>query len=120
MAHFKTNKNMKYTFVEIVDKKYPVKFGFNALRKYGIKTNTSLADLDKLGQDMHLNDALTLILCGIEDGFRAAKQKCELDIDSLSDLIDEDFSAIERCMAVLGEQMGGKEGKQKASKTKKR
>lgn len=111
---------MKYTFVEIADKKYPVKFGFNALRKYGIKTNTSLADLDKLGQDMRLNDALTLILCGIEDGFRAAKQKCELDIDSLSDLIDEDFSAIERCMAVLGEQMGGKEGKQKANKTKKR
>tara|TARA_R100000315_G_scaffold22073_1_gene8110 strand:+ start:2345 stop:2680 length:336 start_codon:yes stop_codon:yes gene_type:complete len=110
---------MKYTFVEINEKKYPVKFGFNALRKYGMKTNTSLQDLDKLGQDMRLNDALTLILCGIEDGYRAAKQKCDLDIDSLSDLIDEDFEAIERCMAVLAEQMGGKGGKQKANKTKK-
>lgn len=114
---------MKYTFVEIADKKYPIKFGFNALRKYGIKTNTSLADLDKLGQDMKLNDALTLVLCGLEDGCRAAKQKCELDIETLSDLVDEDFDAIEKCMGVLAEQMGGntsKGGKPKANKTKKR
>jgi hypothetical protein len=53
---------MDYTFVEISGKKYPVKFGFNALRKYGIKTNTSLQDLDGLGNNMKLNDALTLIL----------------------------------------------------------
>ena len=104
---------MKYTFVEIAGKKHPIKFGFNALRKYGIKTNTSLSDLDKMGNDMSLNNALTLILCGIEDGFRAAKQKCELDIDGLSDLIDEDHDAIARCMEILAEQMGGKKGKTK-------
>jgi hypothetical protein len=108
---------MKYTFVEINEKKYPVKFGFNALRKYGMKTNTSLQDLDKLGQDMRLNDALTLILCGIEDGYRKAKQPCDLTIDDLADLIDSDFEAIERCMVILTEQMGGsKKGKEKANK----
>jgi len=111
---------MKYTFVTIANRKHPIKFGFNALRKYGIKTNTSLADLDKLGGDMQLNHALTLILCGIEDGYRAAKQECKLDIDGLSDLIDEDFDAITRCMNILSEQMGGNtEKKQKANKTKK-
>tara|TARA_R110000744_G_scaffold275623_2_gene388443 strand:+ start:7620 stop:7961 length:342 start_codon:yes stop_codon:yes gene_type:complete len=112
---------MKYNFVEIAEKKYPIKFGFNALRKYGIKTNTSLADLDKLGQDMKLNDALVLILCGLEDGYRAAKQQCELDIETLSDLVDEDFNAIEKCMTILAEQMGGntkKQGKGNASKVK--
>ena len=108
---------MKYTFVKINEKKFPVKFGFNALRKYSALTNTSLQELDKLGQDMSLDSALTLIFCGIEDGYRAAKQQCKITIDSLADLIDEDFDAIGRCMEVLAEQMGGATGKkQKANK----
>ena len=39
---------MNYTFIEINKQKLPIKFGFNALRKYSSKTNTSLQDLDKL------------------------------------------------------------------------
>ena len=66
-----------YTFVELGGKKYCIKFGFNALRKYSMKTGTTLNELNKLGADMNLNDALILIHCGIEDGYRAAKQKCE-------------------------------------------
>ncbi len=72
---------MNYTFIEIDKKKYPIKFGFNALRKYSTKTNTTLQDLDKLGTDMTLDDALTLIYCGVEDGYRAAKQECKISID---------------------------------------
>ena len=108
----------KYTFVEIGGQKHPIKFGFNALRKYSAKTDTSLQDLDKLGQEMSLDGALTLIHCGIEDGYRAAKQLCELTLDDLAVLIDEDFDSIGRCMEVLSEQMGGKEKKQKANKKK--
>ena len=108
---------MKYTFTKIGDKEYPVKFGFNSLRKYSAKTNTSLADLDKLGQEMNLDNALTLIFCGVEDGYRAAKQDFNLTMDDLADLIDDDFDAIGRCMEVLAEQMGGNTGKkQKANK----
>ena len=61
-----------YTFVEIGGKKYPIKFGFNALRKYSMKTGTTLAQLNQIGEEMGLNDALVLIHCGIEDGYRAA------------------------------------------------
>lgn len=108
---------MNYTFIEINNKKLPIKFGFNALRKYSSKTNTSLQDLDKLGVDMTLNDALILIYCGIEDGYRAAKQKCEIGIDDLADLIDGDFDSIGKAMEILTEQMGGNtEKKQKAKK----
>lgn len=108
---------MNYTFIEINNKKLPIKFGFNALRKYSSKTNTSLQDLDKIGADMTLNDALTLIYCGIEDGYRAAKQKCEIGIDDLADLIDGDFDSIGKAMEILTEQMGGNtEKKQKAKK----
>ena len=108
----------KYTFVKIGTEKYPIKFGFNALRKYSAKTNTSLQDLDKLGQEMSLDSALTLIHCGIEDGYRSAKQHCQLTLDDLADLIDEDFDSISRCVEVLAEQMGGSEKKQKANKKK--
>jgi len=108
---------MNYTFIEINKKKLPIKFGFNALRKYSSKTKTSLQDLDKLGTDMTLDDALTLIYCGVEDGYRAAKQECELTIDDLADLIDGDFDSIGTAMEILTEQMGGSnEKKQKAKK----
>ncbi len=113
----KLNKKMNYTFIEINKEKLPIKFGFNALRKYSSKTNTSLQDLDKLGVDMTLDGALNLIYCGIEDGHRAAKQEFELTIDDLADLIDNDFDCIGKAMEILAEQMGGNtEKKQKAKK----
>ena len=107
---------MNYTFIEINEKKHPIKFGFAALAKYSKKTNTSLQDLDKLGADMTLDGALTLIYCGIEDGYRAAKQECDLSIDDLADLIDTDYDVITRAMNILTEQMGGSEGKKQKAK----
>ena len=108
---------MNYTFIEINNKKYPIKFGFNALRKYSSKTNTTLQDLDKLGNNMTLDNALNLIYCGIEDGYRAAKQECKITIDDLADLIDNDYDSIAKAMEILAEQMGGDtEKKQKAKK----
>jgi hypothetical protein len=87
------------------------------LRKYSSKTNTSLKDLDKLGDNMTLDDALTLIYCGIEDGHRAAKQEFNLSVDDLADLVDGDFDSIGKAMEILAEQMGGSnEKKPKAKK----
>ena len=96
-----------YTFVELGGKKYPIKFGFNALRKYSMKTGTTLAQLNNIGDNMNLNDALVLIHCGIEDGYRAAKQQCKMSIDELADKMDGDMEAIPRCMTILAEMMGG-------------
>ncbi len=107
-----------YTFVDIGKKQYPIRFGFNALRKYSMKTNTTLNDLNKLGAEMSLEEALQLIFCGIEDGYRKAKQEMDIkSIDDLADLIDTDYDAIARCMEVLTTMLtesGGK--KQKAKK----
>ncbi len=109
---------MNYTFIEINKEKLPIKFGFNALRKYSSKTNTSLQDLDTLGVDMTLDDALTLIYCGLEDGHRAAQQDCDLSVDDLADLIDGDFDSIGKAMEILAEQMGGNTGKKQKAKKK--
>lgn len=105
-----------YTFVKINGKDFPIKFGFNALRKYSDATNTSLSDLDKLGSQMTLNEALLLIYYGLEDGYRASKQPCEITIDDLSDLIDEDFDALSNCMGILAEQMHNRNKKKKGKK----
>ena len=105
-----------YTFVKINGKDFPIKFGFNSLRKYSDATNTSLSDLDKLGSQMTLNEALLLIYYGLEDGYRAAKQPCEITIDDLSDLIDEDFDALTKCMEILGEQMHNRNKRSKGKK----
>tara|TARA_R110002020_G_scaffold1629_3_gene7342 strand:+ start:3933 stop:4268 length:336 start_codon:yes stop_codon:yes gene_type:complete len=110
---------MEYTFVKLGGDKYPIKFGFNALRKYSMKTGTTLNDLNKLGAEMSLNDALVLIHCGIEDGYRAAKQDCEITIDELADKMDGDMDSIARCMDVLTNMMGGNnEKKQKPKRAK--
>ena len=110
---------MNYTFIEINENKHPIKFGFNALRKYSKISNTNLQDLDKLGVNMTLDNALTLIYCGIEDGFRASKQECELTIDDLADLIDTDFGAIGKAMEILTDHMGGNSNKKKQTAKKK-
>ena len=107
---------MNYTFIEINNKKLPIKFGFNALRKYSMKTGTTLAQLNQIGDNMGLNDALVLIHCGIEDGYRAAKQECQISIDDLADLIDGDFDSIGKAMEILTEQMGGNTGKKQKAK----
>ena len=109
---------MNYTFLTINEKKYPCKFGFNSLRKYSNLTKTSLQDLDKLGQDMTLDGALTLIYCGIQDGYRAAKQEMNLSMDDLADLIDGDFECIGKAMEILSEQMGSESAKKKKAKKK--
>ena len=84
-----------------------------------MKTGTTLAQLNQIGDNMGLNDALVLIHCGIEDGYRAAKQECKLSIDDLADSMDGDMEAIARCMEVLAEMMGGKtEKKQKPKRAK--
>ena len=110
---------MNYTFIEINENKHPIKFGFAALAKYSKKTNTSLQNLDKLGTDMTLDSALTLIYCGIEDGYKTAKQEFNLSVDDLADLIDEDFDSIGKAMEILAEQMGGN-NKSKKLKAKKK
>ena len=110
---------MNYKMITIGKEDHPIKFGFNALRKYSKMTNTSLADLDKLGQEMTLDNALILMYCGIEDGYRAAKQEMKLSVDDLADSIDGDFNSIARCMEILGEMMGQVNEKKPNPKQKK-
>ena len=98
---------------------YPIRFGMNALRIYCKRTNRSLQDLDKLGQDMGLDDACQLILAGLQDGARVAGKDFNLTIEDIGDILDEDFEALQKCFDVFGEQFAAKfknEGNEKEVK----
>ena len=110
---------MKYDIVEFAGKKYPIFFGFNGLRKYCGMTGTSLNKLMSLGQDMTLDDALKLVLIGLEEGGRKSGQGFDMTIDELGDLLDTDMTGLTRALEIFGEQMGQnvsqpKVGEQKA------
>ena len=54
---------------------------------------------------------ICLIYCGLKDGARAAHEDFNYTMDDLGDDLDNDMNAIERCMTLFTEQMGGKEQK---------
>jgi len=112
---------MKYEILEIGDEKMPVRFGFNALRKFSLRTGTTLNDLNKLaGGEISFNDAFALIYAGIEDGHRASKVKFTLTIDEVTDMFDGNMEAVEEAFKMLGRAMGeGNEKKKKAKRAKK-
>ena len=111
-----------YEIVFINGKDYPVRFGMNALRMFCKDTDRALSDLDKLGESMSLDDACFLILNGIKDGSRVSGQECSLTVESVADLLDEDFEALNKVLEVFSAQFSaklGNEGNVKAAKKKK-
>ena len=107
--------------IVIINKKdYPVRFGMNALRLFCKETNRKLTDLDKLGQDLSLDDACFLIKAGLTDGARKAGKEFSLSVDDIADILDDDFDALQKVMDVFSEKFSAKEsekvGNEKGSK----
>ena len=98
-------------FIEIGERKHPVRFGFNALREFSRITGTTLADLEKLGDDMNLDEAITLMFCGFKDGARKEKTPFRYDVADVADWIDEDETLIEKVFAIFEEQFTSKDKK---------
>lgn len=109
---------MKYDIVEFAGKKYPIFFGFNGLRKYCGMTGTSLNKLMSLGQEMTLDDALKLVLVGLEEGARKSSKDFNMTIDELGDMLDSDMSGLTRALEIFGEQMGQNVNQPKLGKEK--
>ena len=85
-------------------KELPIRFGMNSLRLFTKATNKTLNDLQYLGSDMSLEDALQLIQAGLIDGHRKAGQEYIYSIEDIADFLDEDQSVLERAMKVFGDQ----------------
>ena len=91
-------------FIEISERKHPIRFGFNALREFSKLTGTTLSQMEKIGQDMTLDHAITLIYCGFKDGARKEKAPFRYDVADIADWIDEDQSVIEKAFKVFEQQ----------------
>ena len=98
-----------FEYVLVNKKKYPCKFGFNALRHFSRITGTSIAEMGNLGDNMSFDTAIHLIFCGLQDSSRAAKEVFDYTIDDLADDLDYDIDASERWMTLFTQQMGGKQ-----------
>jgi hypothetical protein len=72
-----------------------------------------------LGQDMTLDQALKLVLIGIEEGCRKSGQEMTLTIDDLGDILDQDMGGLTRALEIFGEQMGHNMGNVKETTKKK-
>ena len=114
-----------YEFIELGGKQYPIRFGMNAIRLFCKETNTTLSQFDNITNDMSLDHACILVLCGLQDGARKAGQPCELVVEDIADFLDEDFNTLTKAMEILTESFNTKErgnlegGKKKAPKKKK-
>ena len=84
-------------------KQYPVKYGFNALRLFSNETGIGLNELTQLQDSMSIDHAIALIWAGLKDGARVEKIEFEMSMDDVADLLDEDATLIEQCVAYFVE-----------------
>tara|TARA_R110000824_G_scaffold5803_1_gene26713 strand:- start:5745 stop:6083 length:339 start_codon:yes stop_codon:yes gene_type:complete len=100
-----------FEYIEINGKKMPIKFGFNALRYFSRETGITINQMENLGDAMTFDIALVLIIAGLREGARAAKEDFSYTIDELGDDLDIDMTIIERCMTLFTEQLSGNQDK---------
>jgi hypothetical protein len=94
----------QYEIILINGKDYPCRFGMAALMDYTKKTDTKINDLGNLGNDMTMEQAITLCWCGLKDGARKAKKPFDMEPVDIADLMDDDAQAIEKIMEVFANQ----------------
>lgn len=87
--------------IEIAGKSYPIKYGFNALRIFTAQTGISFQEIGNLSEGITLEQAICLMYAGLKDGARVEKAEFTMTIDDISDLLDEDQEALNKCMEVF-------------------
>jgi hypothetical protein len=82
---------------------HPVKYGFNALRLFSNETGIGLDELSQLENKMSIDHAIALIWAGMKDGARVQKIDFTMTLDDVADLLDDDPTIINQCVAFFVE-----------------
>jgi hypothetical protein len=100
----------------------PVRYGMNALAKFGDLTDKGMNDvmtcLSDLGK-MKISEVLAFVYSGFYEGARYAKEECQVaGPDEAGDMIDEDGGLLTRMFEAYSEDsapddVGEGEGKKK-------
>jgi hypothetical protein len=99
--------------VEIGGASRAVKYGFAALMEFTESNGYTMADLDKLGENMKLKDALFLVWCGLKHGARVEKQPFSYTLEDVADWLDEKPEAMEEVLNVFGSSFSSSEEEKK-------
>ena len=91
--------------VETIKGKLPVRYGWNALAKFGDIAGLSMDEILELDlAKMKMSDMLSFLYVGFVEGSRKAGEECVLkSADDVGDLIDDDPEVITRVMKVFSE-----------------
>jgi hypothetical protein len=87
----------------------PVKFGFAALMNFTDMSGYKLNELDKLGDNMTLTDAVKLIYCGLKNGSRVERQKFNHQLEDVADWLDESPTAINEVLELFAQSFSNEE-----------
>lgn len=90
-------------FIVINNKQHPVRFCFNALAEFCRMNNMTLAQMEKMGNEMTLDMALTLIYCGLKHGARYEKRAFDFDIYDIGDMMTDNPEMLNDCMKAFGD-----------------
>lgn len=100
-------------YIETNNKRFPVRFGFNALREFSRVTGMPLASLSNLQHDITLDQAITLVWCGLKDGARKDKMPFKMAVDDVADLMDDDATILEKAFDIFGRQFSPEQEEKK-------
>ena len=104
--------------IEINKELYPIRFGMNALRMFCKEQKIPLTGLADLANEISLDEACMLILCGLRDGARKQNQVCKLSIEDIADALDDDMELITKAMGIFADSFNTKEKGNEKEETK--
>lgn len=88
-------------FITIGEDKYYLSFGINALRLFSIENNLNLSDMNNMVEEINFQKTISLIHIGFREGHRKMKLNFNLNIDELSDLLEQDPTVIQKAMKIF-------------------
>lgn len=101
--------------IKLKDKEYPIRFDFNTLRAFGKLTGINkLSELQNLGDQITLDQTLTLIFCGIKEGCRRENIAFDFTIEQVADYLADESGLIGETMSMFQESRAPVEDEKKS------
>ena len=84
----------------------PVHFGFATLADWCDMCKMTLADISKLGDNMPISTAISMVFCGLKHGARKSKEEFKYSVEDVADWLDDDQNALTETMEIFTKSMG--------------
>lgn len=110
----------KIEHVDLNGGSYPISFGMAALAEFLDKAGLQLSELDTLGQNLSLTNALQLVHIGLQHGGRITKEPYKAEFVDTCDLLDSDPEGLTNVLAVFADSLPEVDEKKAAAPAKKK